>query len=234
VGLPVRVTVTDGDMDYTRDVPDTITATVWAGSDTAPSGIFDQRVITLTETAASTGIFTGQIGTTMGSPQCDVNELGVFSQQGQVIKAWYNELAPIGTISATPFLTLTWPATLEILENNTWIGSSITVRMVDRDRINGASPPSISFTASVSTKTSIPTINLAATASGSDTFTGTLQITSVSKNSTRNDCMSLAVDRVRKSMIRFASGRQVECRNSCASRRMSTSLHLRALSVKEH
>lgn len=178
VGQPLRVTVTDGDMDFTRDAPDTVSATLQSMSNTGTAATIDQRIIALVETAASSGIFTGQMDTVLGSPMCDVRRLGVFSQAGQMIRAWYDEVAPAGRISATPSLTLTWPATLEILENRTYVGTVITVRLVDRDLVGTSSPVTISFESS-NAKTAIPLISVVATAANSDTFTGTLAISSV-------------------------------------------------------
>lgn len=177
VGQDLRITVVDGDMDYTRDVPDTVQVIITSRSDTSPSGIVDSRTVTLTETGASTSVFTGQMGTVMGNPLCDQNVLGVYSEEGTLIKAQYAELAPIGTLTSAPPLTPSWPGVFDITQNVTFVTGTIEVTLQDRDLI-GAAAPQISFT--VTDSTSNPTdILLTETSSGAETFTGTLELTTV-------------------------------------------------------
>ena len=190
VGDRLTLTVLDGDMDQDRLKADTVQVTVKAKSTISPSGRSDEQTVVLVETGPSTGEFVASVDTVSISTRanlptattsCDDTRLHAYEEADVVFTARYNELAPLGAVNlpAASGLTATWPGTITITPNITWVGAEVTVTVQDFDLV-GTDSVAVDMSSDywIPGQSQTAPILLAVTDNDKDTFTGTYLVDS--------------------------------------------------------
>jgi hypothetical protein len=124
---PVRITVTDADLNQAAGTAETVTVSVSTGGET--------QSVQLTETGLNTGVFAGQIATAYGAAAQGTVPLEIVS--GNQIQATYGDalngvgtaLAVTSTIAVSPNVNGTASSSPAVLT----IGAPVTVQVIDAD-----------------------------------------------------------------------------------------------------
>jgi hypothetical protein len=107
--------------------------------------------------------------------------LHAYEDADVVFTARYNELAPLGAINlpAASGLTATWPGTITITPNITWVGAEVTVTVQDFDLV-GTDSIGVDMSSDywIPGQSQTAGITLDVTDNDKDTFTGTYLVDS--------------------------------------------------------